>query len=101
MNCTPGDLAIVVGNSMFTGQLVEVLYAAPQTDFCLPDGYWHMGCTPGTWVIRSLGSPFSAPTEERGCMRVATYGAGADARLRPLRGELEIVETINGLEILA
>ena len=40
---------------------------------------------PNYWVLRTLGSLFSAPTEEHGFLRVTEYGVGADARLRPLR----------------
>ena len=43
MNCKPGDIAVVIGASRFAGRLVEVLYAAPQNDFYLPDGCCHSG----------------------------------------------------------
>ena len=43
MNCRPGDLAVILGKGVFAGRLVEVLYAAPQVEFQLPDGYSHMG----------------------------------------------------------
>ena len=85
MNCKPGDIAVVIGASRFAGRLVEVLYAAPQNDFYLPDGYCHSGSAPNYWVLRTLGSLFGAPTEEHGFLRVTEYGVGADARLRPLR----------------
>lgn len=99
MNCKPGDLAVVLGTSVFAGRLVEVLYAAPQVEFQLPDGYMHDGCGPNCWVLRSLGSTFSAPTEEKGFMRVAMYVAGPDARLRPLRGDPKESDVETGLEV--
>ena len=101
MNCKPGDLATIVRGKRSIGRLVEVLYAAPQIDFYLPDGYPHAGSSPGDWVIRSLGAPFSAPTEERAFLRVSMYVVGHDSGLRPLRGDSEKFDAENDLEITA
>lgn len=80
---------------------MEVLYAAPQVEFQLPDGYSHMGSSPDCWVLHSLGSPFNAPTEEQGFMRPAMYGVGPDAGLRPLRGDPKESDVGNPLAITA
>ena len=94
MNCKPGDLAIVIGGSRWSGWLVEVLYAAPQGTFNLPDGY-PCHCTPcwkpGDWVIRSLCSQFVAPLES-GHIRKTWYGVGSDSKLRPLPAEKQTLE---------
>lgn len=85
MNCKPGDLALIVGGSRFAGGLVEVLHAAPSVMFFLPDGYVHEGCSLNFWVIRSMGSPFDAPTSP-GKTRKTMYAVGNDLFLRPLKG---------------
>lgn len=85
MNCKPGDIAIVIGGGIYAGRLFDVLYAAPATEFKLPDGKTHEGCPPGYWVLKSLGSPVPAPLAWGGS-RDTMYGCGPDAGLRPIRG---------------
>lgn len=93
MNCKPGDLAVIVGNSKLAGRLVEVLFAAPAHVFRLPDGHIHDGCAPNCWCIRSLGSPFEAPKSDGiTFLRRAMFGVGGDNMLRPLRGELQSMD---------
>lgn len=87
MNCKQGDLAIVIyGGNGWHGRLVEVLYPSPtHASFTLPDGYPHAPASPNSWVVRSLGSPFPAPTEG-GTRRKTMFGSAIDAALRPLPG---------------
>ncbi len=94
LNCKVGDLAIVIGDSKYAGRLVEILSIAPSTMFNLPDGYHHLGCPPGFWVIKILGTPAEALLVT-GQTRTTIYGAGNDAKLRPLPGEVvdEEIET--------
>lgn len=89
MNCKPGDIAIVVGDSVFAGRLFEVLYAAPPRRFYLPDGQMHEACRPGEWVLRSFGGLVDAQCEG-GLTRKAMYGCGRDSKPRPLRGVQEL-----------
>ena len=84
MNCKPGDLAIITGSSIYTGRLVEVLFAAPVVPFMLPDGFRHDACEYGDWVIKSIGSPFSTTTHSGRFLRFAIYGVGTDSYMRPL-----------------
>jgi hypothetical protein len=104
MNCKPGDLATVIGGSRWSGWIVEVLYAAPQGTFNLPDGY-PCNCNilgnvwkPDDWVIRSLCSQFDAPLAN-GKTRPTWYGVGNDSKLRPLPSEKQGVGAREFIEI--
>jgi hypothetical protein len=87
MNCKPGDLAIVVGSTLeggrYNGTLVHVLYAAPNHHFRLPDGQMNDPGKPGDWVLKTLSGPIKVQIGLRGS-RLAIYGTGNDAVLRPL-----------------
>ena len=80
MNCKPGDIAIVVGNSVYAGRLVEIIAAPPtNSKFYLPNGVWHdIPTHPDDWIIKSLGSAFP------GAHGDGMYGCGSDRGLRPI-----------------
>ena len=101
MNCKPGDLAIIIGHSKHAGRLVEVLFAAPIHDFLLPDGDWHLACPSGYWCLRSLGTPFDLVIRMPWGTTTSSgmYVAGADAWLRPLRGESECSDGLMELSL--
>lgn len=92
MNCKPGDIAIIIGSSIYAGRLVEVLYVAPTVSHDLPNGVPHSaGTDAGTWVLKSLGTPFP------GTMGDGMYGCGKDVALRPLpklSEEINISQTV-------
>lgn len=85
MNCKPGDLAIIIRASEWSGWIVEVVSAAPAGDFTAPDG------TPFTdkrfetheWLIKAP-RPFGRRPYTRTC-----YALCGDSNLRPLPGALE------------
>lgn len=91
MNCKPGDLAIVIGGSKYSGMIVEVLYQAPSSvSFTLPDGFTNLPIQDGllTWVIK-FQRPVRAPVkgyDGKVTSRMALYGTGADRKLRPVSG---------------
>lgn len=90
MNCKPGDLAIVIGSSRYSGRLVEVLDLAPNAWFRLPNGQLH--CPPGdneSWVVNVLGSPIATRVGGDGATRLVNQGVAPDSKLRPLPGKLE------------
>lgn len=83
MNCEPGDIAVVVGSSIYAGRLVEVIRLAPSEDFMLPNGVMNERSGSGIWwVLKSLGTPFPAAKGD------GMYGSGPDDKLRPLRGDI-------------
>lgn len=86
MNCKPGDLARIVHPALY-GKFVDVLYAAPTTDYTLPDGYLASPNLAGEpeWVCAAHGAPFDAPLR-RGGARKARYAGIKDKWLRPIRG---------------
>jgi hypothetical protein len=93
MNCKPGDLAIVVRprTDEYLGMMVEILYAQPRHRFQLPDGQWHRGSSEAgegyefSWVFRILGQQRRVEMINGG-WRMASYGSGRDAALKPLPG---------------
>lgn len=89
MNCKPGDVAVVIGDSKYAGKLFEVLYSAPtDKSFKLPDGVWHDACEAGVWVLKVVGEAVDAPFG--GGFRKARYGCGGDAKLQPLRERFDL-----------
>lgn len=101
MNCKPGDLAIII-RQPYAGLMVEVLYAAPTESYEMPDGQWHVGSRPETWVVKSLGSAFVTRRLIEGVPvgpGVSQYGACIDSALRPLPGKLEDEEIEDELTI--
>lgn len=102
MNVKPGDLAIVVSSKpMYMGRIVEVLAAAPNERFTLPDGYPHqVPDEQPSWVIKLVGGPALAPCGY-GRHRQAWYGVGADRNLRPLPGSTEEAEEDEPTEVCA
>lgn len=91
MNCKPGDLAVIIGeseNSLGTaGLIVEVLHSAPREPFLLPNGVQHRAAKPGSWVIR-----FQRPRKVAfgpKLRRLNEYAACHDSKLRPLPGASE------------
>jgi hypothetical protein len=95
MNCKPGDLAWVVSDKPeLHGRLVEVLYATPDGNYILPDGYPAVHDKPGAyWVLKMIGGPVMAPIEPCG-KRSTWYGSGADSKLRPIRGNPDEVDEL-------
>lgn len=85
MNCKPGDMAIVIGSSKYSGLIVDVLYLAPPYDFRLPNGQLHQGCPDGTtWVIKM---PRKVEVRRSfGGNRMSIYGCGSDSKMRPVSG---------------
>lgn len=96
MNCKPGDLAYAFRPGPYFGRYFFVLEAAPVgVEFKLPDGYTHLPCGPGEWVLESASGPFEVPTTTG--RRLTRFGAGKDAGLRPIRdndGEDEILRLV-------
>lgn len=88
MNVQPGDLARIVHPHLY-GRLVEVLHAAPQSLFRLPDGKTHHGCDADEWVVEFLGPPITAWTgPSQGVFsdsRTTRYAVCGDRWLRPIR----------------
>lgn len=82
MNCRPGDLAIIVHPSMY-GTLVQILYAEPDGNYTLPDGFPGRNVDGPGWVFEFLGAPRSVPVGRRS--RTARYAACNDRWLRPIR----------------
>jgi hypothetical protein len=99
MNCKPGDLAIVIGSSKYSGRLVEVLFLAPNATFVLPNGQYHRVPDDNeSWVVNILGSPIEAQFGG-GVKKPVMQGVAADKRLRPLPGKLEDEEIEDELTV--
>lgn len=97
MNCRPGDLARAIRPGPYQNKLFFVLHAAPVgVQFRLPDGYMHAAVEAGFWVVESAGAPVRADTELGS--RMARYGVGADAGLRPIRDQDGEDETLSWKE---
>lgn len=87
LNCRPGDLAIVLGNSRVVKEptammVVTVVRLAPLGDFALPDGHDAVCSVPGSWVIE-----FPRPLHVRcasGKWAPRAHGVCVDSRLRPI-----------------
>lgn len=90
MRCRPGDIAVTVGfRSGFpehTGQIVDVLYAAPSCEHTLPNGVLACGNDDAVarWVIR-LRQPVRLLCRD-GTQRLSFYAVCRDANLQPIRG---------------
>lgn len=84
MNCKPGDLAVVVGSSQYSGMICEVLYAAPIGSFFLPDGFYAIDGEVGYWVVK-FSRKISVQTTNG--FRETYYGHGDDKYLRPIRDQ--------------
>lgn len=83
MNCKPGDVAVSVHPTKYTGWVFSVVRVAPRQVFQLPDGVWAEGCPANSWVLESLSGPlFSKKTN--GDYGSKLYGTGDDKWLRPL-----------------
>jgi hypothetical protein len=87
LRCKPGDLAVIIGyNAAYphlTGRLVDVIQLAPVgCGFQLPDGKFHLPCSPGDWVIR-----FHSPVDLSGLRgkKLSFYVVCHDRALRPIR----------------
>ena len=88
MSVKPGDLAIVIcQDSLWYGQIVEVIEQAPDCEFLLPDGLWSE--SPGgalAFLCKSIGGalpiPATGEVPKRGC-----YGVFYPTNLRPLPGD--------------
>ena len=95
MNCKPGDLARAFRPGPFRDKLFFVLHAAPVwRDFLLPDGSLHVAVGPGYWVVESASGDLLPVGVSFGGKRLARYGCGPDAGLKPLRddaGEDEMI----------
>ena len=91
----PGCLAIVIGDSIYAGRIVEVLYVAPADDFRLPDGKMHFGSEEiGHWVIK-FQSPVDAPLfigDRQTGSRKTLFGVGSERKMRRLP-EVDETET--------
>lgn len=85
LNCKPGDLAVVVGSSDFSGLIVNVLHRAPQVPFNLPDGYPHIACPEGNFWVIEFKSPIPAFIKGSPIPRQAKFATGRDDKLRPIR----------------
>lgn len=78
MNCKPGDVAEITGISGYAGMLVLVIEEAPDKDFLLPNGVSHSAARHGTWVLKSLTTPFFCAAGD------GMYGVGRDCKLKRL-----------------
>lgn len=86
MNCKPGDLARIVHPTLY-GKFVDVMYAEPNGDYILPDGFRAISVESGlVWVCRAHGAPFDAPIKrDHSVTRKARFAAISDRWLRPIR----------------
>lgn len=98
LRCKPGDLALVLGVSQYSGKFCRVLFLAPPHDFILPDGYTAAGMAQrNRWVVefpRDIRAPLSD-----GGWRLTRYGVAIDCKLLPIRpsAEPESTETLEEL----
>jgi len=76
---------VAPGNHM-SGWLVQVLYAAPNGLFCLPDGYPSATYGPWHWVCESLMHSSFRARLFKGGFRETRFAVIRDAYLRPLPG---------------
>lgn len=93
LNCKPGDMAVIIGGSVFAGKIVTVLITAPQKEFKLPDGYPHVAANPRSWVIEFHGDT-PAFCDGLASPRITRYAVGLDSKLRPLRPRTGDDETL-------
>jgi hypothetical protein len=90
MNCKPGDLAIVLGGSRWSGRIVLVHSLSPRHDFVLPDGTPQKApSSDEAWILESMCGPFGLPPHTQ-----TRFGVGADRKLRPLRPSDEADEML-------
>ena len=100
LNCKPGDLAMVVRGTKYSGWVVLTHFITPRKCFLMPDGNTHTGehRADPSWVVESLGSLFDAPVKhgEKIERHKRRYGVIPDAALRPLRdpGDEAVDETL-------
>lgn len=89
MNCKPGDLAVILGESKVApgsmGRFCTVLYAAPMGEFRFPDGVLSdaRNSSQPFWVIEFQNPLIIGRTD--GTKKPAKYACCPDSRLRPIR----------------
>lgn len=86
MNVKPGDLAIVVRYipgpyEHFAGMVVNVIEAAPTTEYAFPDGTLADAAKPGHWIV-DFGRPVPTPLWRTGPVLNRRYGSCPDSALR-------------------
>ena len=86
MNCKPGDLAIIIGGSEWSGMIVEIICRAPIGRFVLPNGDSAIGYCSDGWVVK-FQRKVRVPLVLGGWL-MTEYGSGTDSKLRPLPGNL-------------
>jgi hypothetical protein len=86
-NVKPGDLAIVRCAPHSNGNIVEIIDAAPDHPFVLPNGQRHARpVTVPSWIVKVVSGTIPS-RYTNGVTHNVVYGVGADKYLFPLPGD--------------